>query len=44
VWYCHFMKETLELTQKYDDVTYTRFIFQLTGVFNVKEAESINRM
>lgn len=44
-WYRHMGKEMLELTQHYyDDITYTRFIFQLTGLFNVEEASRLNRL
>lgn len=44
-WYRHLGKEVLELAQHYyDDITYTRFIFQLTGVFTVKEAAELNRL
>ena len=45
LWYRHLGKEMLELAQKYyDDITYTRFIFQLTGVFTVEEAAELNRL
>lgn len=44
-WYRHMAKDMLELTQQfYDDVTYTRFIFQLTGLFSVEEACRLNRL
>ena len=42
VWYRSMAREMLELAEEYyDDITYTRFIFQLTGVFNVKAAEGL---
>lgn len=45
VWYRHLAKEMLEFAQKYyDDLTYTRFIFQLTGLFSVEEAARLNRL
>ena len=44
-WYRHMGQEMLELAQHYyDDITYTRFIFQLTGVFTVEEAAELNRL
>lgn len=44
-WYRHLAKEMLQLAQQsYDDLTYTRFIFQLTGLFNVEEASRLNRL
>jgi hypothetical protein len=44
-WYRHLGKEMLELAERYyDDITYTRFIFQLTGVFTVEEAAELNRL
>jgi hypothetical protein len=44
-WYRHLAKEILELAQKsYDDITYTRFIFQLTGLSNIEEASRLNRL
>ena len=44
-WYRHMAKDMLNLAQKhYDDVTYTRFIFQLTGLFSVEEACRLNRL
>lgn len=45
VWYRRLAKEILELAKReYDDVTYTRFIFQLTGLFTVEEAAGLNRL
>lgn len=42
--YRHLGKEMLELAkQYYDDLTYSRFIFQLTGLFTVEEAAQLNR-
>lgn len=44
-WYRRLGKEMLELAQHYyDDITYRRFIFQLTGVFTVEEAAALNRL
>lgn len=44
-WYRHLAKEMLQLAQKsYDDLTYTRFIFQLTGLFSIEEATRLNRL
>jgi hypothetical protein len=44
-WYRHLGKEMLELAQHYyDDITYKRFIFQLTGVFTIEEAAELNRL
>lgn len=44
-WYRHMGKEMLDLTQHYyDDITYTRFIFQLTGVFTLEDAAELNRL
>jgi hypothetical protein len=45
VWYRQLTKETLALAQeRYDDITYSRFIFQLTGLFSVEEAAGLNRI
>jgi hypothetical protein len=45
LWYRHLAKEMIELAKIHtDDVTYTRFIFQLTGFFTAEEAEAINRI
>lgn len=45
VWYRHLVKEILELTAEYyDDVTYARFILQLTGLFTLEEAAALNRV
>jgi hypothetical protein len=44
-WYRHLAKEILDLTQKYyDDITYTRFLFQLTGFLNLEEARGSGRL
>ena len=44
-WYRHLAKEMLELAEKcYDEITYTRFIFQLTGGFTVEDASTLNRL
>lgn len=44
-WYRRLGKDMLELAQHYyDDITYRRFIFQLTGVFTVEEAAALNRL
>lgn len=43
--YRHLGKEMLELAkQYYDDLTYRRFIFQLTGLFTLEEATQLNRL
>lgn len=45
VWYRQLTKEMLALAQeRYDDITYSRFIFQLTGLFSVEEAAGLNRI
>jgi hypothetical protein len=45
LWYRHLAKEMLELAKIHtDDITYTRFIFQLTGFFTIEDAEAINRL
>ena len=44
-WYRRLAKEMLQFAQQnYDDPTYTRFIFQLTGLFDVEEAARLNRL
>ena len=44
-WYRHLMIAMLKLvSERYDDVTYTRFIFQLTGLCEAEEAESLGRL
>jgi hypothetical protein len=44
-WYRHMANEMLTLAREYyDDVTYTRFIFQLTGLFTMEEAATLNRI
>lgn len=44
-WYRHLGREMLELVQHYyDDVTYTRFIYQLTGTFTVEDAAQLDRL
>jgi hypothetical protein len=45
LWYRHLAKDMLDLAKIHtDDVTYTRFVFQLTGFFTIEEAEAINRI
>ena len=44
-WYRHLAKDMLQLAKTYyDDITYTRFIFQLTGLFKVEDAEGLSRL
>jgi hypothetical protein len=44
-WYRHSAKDMLQLAKTYyDDITYTRFIFQLTGLFKVEDAEGLSRL
>lgn len=44
-WYRQLAKDMLQLAQEeYDDITYTRFIFQLTGLCTLEEAEGLNRL
>lgn len=44
-WYRQMAKDMLQLAQEeYDDITYTRFIFQLTGLCTVEEAEGLGRL
>lgn len=44
-WYRHLLKDMLQLAKTYyDDITYTRFIFQLTGLFDVEAAEGLSRL
>lgn len=44
-WYRHLAREMLQLAQQsYDDITFTRFIFQLTGLFSIEEAARLNRL